>query len=130
MESAVMKLPLAVRESMIVSVDEYLEMDNDQPDSRDLAEITMDFLVSSAESADLEDSDELIERIEEHGEFEEPLVDILELSFSNQDEMELTGEDIVAHVERELGLKWADEDALDDLDDIDDLPVGAPDEVD
>jgi hypothetical protein len=44
--------------------------------------------------------------------------------------MELTGEASVAHVERELGLKWADDDVLDDLDDIDDLPVGAPDEVD
>jgi len=123
-----MKLPNAVRECLIIAIDDYLEDDNDQPDARDLAEAVVRCLVSSAEDCDIEDSDEIIEQIEEANEMEESLTDTLEESFAKNGELELTGEDIVMHSEKTLELSWTDEDMLDDMDDLDELPLSETEE--
>ncbi len=123
-----MNLPFAVREGLIIAIDEYLEDDNDQPDARDLAEALARSLVSAAEECDIDDADEIIQQIEEAAEMEESLTDTLEDSFSKNAELELTGEDIVLHSEKTLELSWADEDLLDDMDDLDALPVGETEE--
>ena len=123
-----MKLPYAVRECLIIAIDEYLEDDNDQPDARDLAEAVVRCLVSSAEECDIEDSDEIIEQIEEANEMEESLTDTLEESFAKNGDLELTGEDIVMHSEKALELSWTDEDMLDDMDELDELPLSETEE--
>ena len=123
-----MNLPFAVREGLIIAIDEYLEDDNDQPDARDLAEALVRSLVSAAEECDIDDADEIIQQIEEAAEMEENLTDTLEDSFSKNAELELTGEDIVLHSEKTLELSWTDEDLLDDMDDLDALPVGETEE--
>ncbi len=116
-----MKLPFAVREGMIISVDDYLEVDNDQPDARDLAEAVVRCLVSAAEDCDMDEADELVSNLEEACELDDSLADTLENSFSKNADLELAGEDIVLHLERELEISWIDEDLLDDLDDIEDI---------
>mgnify|MGYP007063681734 CR=1 FL=1 len=123
-----MKLPFALREGLIIGIDEYLEDDNDQPDARDLAEAVARGLVSSAEDCDIEDADEIIQQIEEAGELEESLTDTLEDSFSKSADLELTGEDVVMHTEKTLELSWTDEDLLDDMDDLDELPLSETEE--
>lgn len=124
-----MKLPFAVREGMIISVDDYLEVDNDQPDARDLAEAVVRCLVAAAEECDVDDADELVSNLEEACELEDSLADTLENSFSKNADLELTGEDIVLHLERELEISWVDEDLLDYLDDIDDIAPTETEEV-
>ena len=123
-----MKLPFALREGLIIAIDEYLEDDNDQPDARDLAEAVVRALVSSAEDCDIEDADEIIQQIEEAAELEESVTETLEDSFSKSGDLELTGEDVVIHSEKTLELSWTDEDLLDDMDDMDELPLSETEE--
>lgn len=118
-----MKLPTDLRESLVVALDDYLEMDNDDPDAATLANALLKLIELAAEDADYEESEDLLSDIEEEAELEEPLVDVLEYEFAKNDEMELTGEDVTRVVEKVLGLEWVDdgmdEDALDSYDDPD-----------
>lgn len=114
-----MKLPLELRESLVIAVDDYFETENDDPDATTLANAVIRLIEQAAEDADYEDSDDLITDIETEAELEEGIFDALEFSFAKNDELELTGEDIVTAVEKILGLTWSD-DGLDE-DDLDAL---------
>lgn len=100
-----MKLPFELRESLVIAVDDYLETVNDDPDASTLADALVRCLDQAAEDADY-DTDDIIGEIEEEAELEEPLQDTLEYEFTKNDEIELTGEDVVAVVERLIGILW------------------------
>jgi hypothetical protein len=104
-----MKLPTELRESLVIALDDYLEMENDDPNAATLANALLRLLLQAAEDADYEESEDLLSEIEEEAELEEPLVGVLEYEFAKNDEMELTGEDVTRVVERVLGLKWSDD---------------------
>ncbi|MED5371111.1 MAG: hypothetical protein VX899_08870 [Myxococcota bacterium] len=111
-----MKLPSELRESLVIAVDDYLETVNDDPDASTLAAALMDLLEQAAEDADY-DTEDIATEIEEEAELEEPLQDVLEYEFTKNDEIELTGEDVVNVVEKLIGILWhsdgMDEDPLD-----------------
>ena len=119
-----MDLPNAVREKLVMSVDEYLETVNDDPDAGSLAEYIISTISNHAEEAGVEDAEDLIINIEEEAALDESLVETLEYEFSNNDEIGLTGEEIVSLLEKVCGLEWEtaedesfdeDEDPFDDL---------------
>jgi len=119
-----MKLPLELRESLVIAIDDYFETENDDPDATTLANAVIRLIEHAAEDADYEDSDDLITDIETAAELEEGMLDALEFEFAKNDELELTGEDIAVAVEKVLGLTWTDdgmdEDDLDGLDGYED----------
>lgn len=122
-----MKLPLELRESLVIAVDDYFETENDDPDAATLATAIVRLIEQAAEDADYEESDDLLTEIETEAELEESMIDTLEFEFAKNDELELTGEDVVLAVEKVLGLSWTDDgmdeddlDALDSYDDDDD----------
>ena len=104
-----MKLPTEFREFLVIALDDYLEMENDDPNAVTLAATLVRLLGQAAEDSDFEEADNILADIEEEAELEEPLIGVLEYEFAKNDEMELTGEDITRVVERVLGLKWSDD---------------------
>lgn len=114
-----MKLPTEVRESLVIAIDDFLEMVNDDPDASTLAQAVCRCFEQAAEDADY-DTDDITGEIEEGAELEEPLLETLEYEFTKNDELELTGEDVVAAVEKTIGISWAndgmDEDDLESMD--------------
>ena len=119
-----MKLPLELRESLVVAVDDYFETENDDPDAATLANALLRLIDQAAEDADYEESEDLLSDIQTDAELEEGILDTLEFEFTKNDELELTGEDVVVAVERVLGLTWTDdgmdEDDLDSMKQYDD----------
>jgi len=114
-EEIEMKLPEQVRDTIILSLDEYLETINDQPDAAELAEQTVSAISQGAEDADVDDYDEVLLAIEEEQEMEESLVETLEYEFSKADDLELSGEDLIGLIDRVCGLEWDDEDDFEDI---------------
>lgn len=110
-----MKLPEQVRDTIILSLDEYLETINDQPDAAELAEQTVQAISSGAEESGLEDYEEVVLQIEEEMEMEESLVETLEYEFQKADDLELSGEDLISLIDRVCGLSWEDEDDFEDI---------------
>lgn len=116
-----MQLPTEVRESLVVLLDEYFEDVDDSPDATDLAGFVVRALESSAEEAGVDDAENIISLIEEEAEMEEPLALILTEEFANNDELDLSGEDVVAFIVQICDLKWDEEDELDEFDEFDDF---------
>ena len=115
-----MKLPVQVRDIIILSLDEYLETINDQPEPDQLAEQTVSAIALGAEEAEVEDYEEVILAIEEEQEMEESLVETLEYEFSKADDLELSGEDLIGLIDRVCGLEWDDEDDFEDIEALED----------
>jgi len=115
-----MKLPEQVRDTIILSLDEYLETINDQPDATELAEQTVQAIQNGAEEAGFEDFEEVILQIEEEMELEESLLETLEYEFQKADDLELSGEDLIGLIDRVCGLSWEDEDDFEDIEALED----------
>ncbi len=124
-----MRLPSQFREHLILLLDEYLETVNDEPDATTLAEYIVENLEPVAEEAEVEDPEELLDRIEEEAELEEPLVDVLAYEFEHASDLDLTGEGLVDFIAKILDLEFGAEDELDELDeeDLSDFPSEADD---
>ena len=127
-----MKLPSEIRESLVMALDEWFETENDDPDAEELSGTFVKLLEVSAEDAEFEEVDELIGNIEEEAELDDPLYNVLSYEFGKNDDLELSGEEVVAFVEKLGFLEWdKDEDMLDDIDDLDlEDPEGYLDEED
>ena len=110
-----MQLPIEVRDSLVLLLDEYFENVNDTPDAAELAAFVVLRLQEVAEEAGVEEADEILDNVVENAEFEEPLVVVLQEEFtSNSDELDLTGEDVVTFVASACNLTWDEEDELED----------------
>ncbi|MCB9746619.1 MAG: hypothetical protein H6740_28850 [Alphaproteobacteria bacterium] len=121
-----MKLPVEVRENLVMTLDEWFETENDDPDAEELASVFVKFLERAAEEAEVEDAEELVLNIEEEAELDDSLYDVLGYEFGKHDDLELSGEEVVTFVEKLGFLDWeVDEDMMDDIDDLDlDDPEG------
>ena len=103
-----MELPNTVREKLVMSIDEYIETVNEDPDAGSLAEYVIAALTNLAEEAGVEDAEDLILNIEEAAALDENLQDTLEYEFANNDEIGLTGEEIVSLIDKVAGIEWED----------------------
>ena len=102
-----MRFPYELRESLVISIDDFFETENDDPDATTLASVFITAIQNSGEEVDIEEED-LVSLIEDNAELDEPLQNILEEEFSKNDELELTGDDVVAFVEKLLHIEWTD----------------------
>lgn len=118
-----MQLPVEVRESLIVTLDEYFENENDSPDASELAHFLVQSLEQVAEEAGVDGVEDLIERIEEEAELDEALVRVLQDELSANDELELTGDDVIAFFVDICQIKWDEEEEFDELDEFEDFDV-------
>lgn len=117
-----MKLPYEIRESLVLSLDEWLENVNDDPGPEDLAGYVVEALETAAEETELEELEDIVSMLEEDLELDEPLVDHLEYEFGRNDDLELSGDEVVAYVEKVLRLKWSKTaDLMDELEEFDAL---------
>ncbi len=119
-----MQLPVEVRESLIVTLDEYFENENDSPDASELAHFLVQSLEQVAEEAGVDDVEELVERIEEEAELDEALVRVLRDELSANDELELTGEEVTSFFVEICQIKWDEEEEFEELDEFEDFDVG------
>jgi len=101
------RFPYELRESLVISIDDFFETENDDPDATTLASVFITAIQNSGEEVDIEEED-LVSLIEDNAELDEPLQNILEEEFSKNDELELTGDDVVAFVEKLLHIEWTD----------------------
>ena len=108
-----MEMPEQVRDAVIMMLDEYLETENDQPDAADLAEQVIAAMQTAVEDAGMDDPEEVVARIEDEQAYEDSLVDALEEEFSNSEDIELSGEELISYVERVCGIEWLSDDEYD-----------------
>ena len=126
-----MKLPYEIRESLVLSLDDWLENVNDDPGPEDLAAMVVESLETAAEEAELEDMEDIVAALAESLELDDTLVDHLEFEFGRNEDLELSGDEVVAFVEKVLRLKWTKTaDLIDDLEDFDALEDEDEDEDD
>ncbi len=102
-----MRFPYELRESLVISIDDFFETENDDPDATTLASVFITAIQNSGEDVDMDEED-LVSLIEDNAELDEPLQHILEEEFSKNDELELTGDDVVSFVEKLLHIEWTD----------------------
>ena len=114
-----MQLPSSMRESLVDEVDEYLEAFSSDPDPEQVAVYLVELLETFADD---EGIDDLLANLEEEGELDGTLQEVLEGEMSSNDEFEYTGEELVSLLERLCGIEWAEDpdDEDDDEDDEDD----------
>ena len=124
-----MTLDNEFREDLVDDLDELLEAYGDTPDVEPIA----DFLIEQLEMyADENIIDDIQLKLEESGELDAPLKEVLESEMSSNDEFEFTGEEIVSLLERLCNIVWDegvagdddDEDFDEDDDDDEDFDEG------
>ena len=110
-----MLLPAEVRESLIVALDEYFEEENDDPSPQTIAALVTRFLEDFAEEAGVDEPEELIIRLEEEMEIEDSFPEHLTFEVESNEDLEITGEAVVAFVKIVCSITWDDdEDELED----------------
>ncbi len=120
-----MQLPHEMRDAMVEHLDEYLEVQSGSPDGEAVAAYVVELIGTVAEELKLEDTDELVLKLETSGEMDATLLELLEEEFESNDEFEYTGEEIVSLVEKVCEIDWTtkddeDEDEDDEKDDKED----------
>jgi hypothetical protein len=107
-----------VRESLVTDLDEFLEAFSTEPDPEQVATYVIEQLETYADDSGIDD---IVPALEEEGELEGSLQEVLESEMASNDEFEFTGEEVVSLLERLCGIEWdQDSDDDDDLDEDDD----------
>jgi hypothetical protein len=118
------QLPSEMRETLIEQLDEYIDSLSDSPDPEAVASEVVNIIETVAEEYKLEEADDIIVKMENSGELEASLVEVLEENFESDEEFDRSGLDLVRMLERLCDIEWTsqDEDEEDEDDDDDDDP--------
>lgn len=112
-----MQLDSEFRENLVDELDSMLEAYGDSPDHEAIANFIIEHLELYADEYGVDD---IITTLEADGALEAPLRDVLEDELSSNDELEITGEEVVSLLERLCSIEWSDDidndDGLDDED--------------
>jgi hypothetical protein len=116
------QLPSEMRETLIEQLDEYIDSLSDSPDPEAVASEVVNIIETVAEEYKLEEADDIIVKMENSGELEASLVEVLEENFESDEEFDRSGLDLVRMLERLCDIEWTsqDEDEEDEDDDDDD----------
>lgn len=116
-----MTLDSEFRETLVDELDELLEAYGSNPDPEPIA----DFLIDQLEMyADEHSIDDILIALEEDGELDAPLREVLETEMASNDEFRFTGEEVVSLLDRLCNIVWdevGEEEGDDDDDEDDDL---------
>lgn len=124
------QLPHEMRDTVVETLDEYLEAQHGSPEGEAVAAYVIELLGTVAEELKLDDADEIVLKLETSGELEASLQELLEEEFERDDELEFSGEEIISIIEKVCDVEWTtkdddDEDEdKDNKDDDDDDPDG------
>jgi len=126
-----MQLPHEMRDTLVETLDEYLEAQTGNPEPESVAAYVVELLGTVADEMKLDDADEIVLKLESSGELDASLVEMLEEEFESNEEFEYTGEEIVSLVEKVCDVEWTTKDDDDEVedDDDDDDPDGFFDEM-
>lgn len=124
-----MQLPHEMRDTMVEQLDEYFDAQTGTPEPEAVAAHLVELVVTVAEEMKLEETEELLLKLESSGELDASLLEVLEEQFESNQEFEFTGEDVVGLLEKVCDIEWTtkdddDDDSADDDDDDDDDPDG------
>ncbi len=100
-----MEFPSSLRDLLVDKLDGYLEAFGGEPDPEAVTTFTIELLELFADEQGLED---IVASLEEAGALEAPLQETLEDELSSNDELEVTGEELVSLLERLCDLEWQD----------------------
>lgn len=125
-------LPHDMRDSLVEHLDEWFEAQSGAPDAEAVAAYVIELLGTAADELKVDDADEIVLKLETSGELDASLQELLEEELESNEELELTGEEIVSMIEKVCDIEWTskddeDEDYEDDEDEDD--PDGFFDEV-
>lgn len=127
-----MQLPHEMRDTLVEQLDEYLEAQTGNPEPEAVAVHVIELILSVADELKLEETDELILKLESSGELDASLVELLEEAFESDEDFEYTGDEIAGLLEKVCDIEWTTKDEDDDVeedDDDDDDPDGFFDEI-
>ena len=79
-----MQLPNALRDQLVLELDAYLEAYGSEPDAEAVASYVVELLEAFADEEGLDD---LLIELEESGELDEPLGEVLESEMGSNDEL-------------------------------------------
>ncbi len=122
-----MQLPHEMRDTLVETLDEYLEAQTGNPEPESVASYVVELLGTVSEEMKVDDADEIVLKLESSGELDASLVEVLEEEFESNEDFEYTGEEIVSLVEKVCDVEWTTKDDEDDVekdDDDDDDPDG------
>ena len=102
-----LELPQNMRELLIDHVDEYLEGLDDLSDADAIAEATIEAIMSVTEHLGGLDAEEIIAQLEDEGDFNTSLLEVLGVAFAKVDE--LTGAAVVERLDFICEVEWVDQ---------------------
>ncbi len=110
-----MLLPMSIREALVNDLEEFLGNLPDDPD----AEMVTAFILEQLEVyADERGIDDIVSQLEESGNLEESLPNMLESEMASNEDFEFTEEECVSLLEEMCEIEWDDDE--DDLTDEED----------
>ncbi len=126
-----MQLPHEMRDTLVETLDEYLEAQTGNPEPESVAAYVVELLGTVADEMKLDEADEIVLKLESSGELDASLIEMLEEEFESNEEFEYTGEEIVSLVEKVCDVEWTTKDDDEEVedDDDDDDPDGFFDEM-
>ena len=107
-----LELPQNMRELLVDHVDEYLEGLDDLSDRDAIAEATIEAIMSVTEHLGGLDAEEIIAQLEDEGDFDTSLLEVLGSAFADVEE--LTGAAVVKVLESICEVDWVDQGGDDD----------------
>lgn len=112
-----MQLDSEFRETLVDELETMLEAYGDTPDHEAIANFIIEHLELYADEYGVDD---IVVALEADGALDAPLRDVLEDELSSNDELEITGEEVVSLLERLCSIEWSDDVDNDDGDGDDD----------
>lgn len=103
-------LPQEMRDMLVEQLDEYLEGIEDEVDPEDLAQYVVDSVCEAAQESEVEQADDIIGLLENSGDLDASLLDMLTEQFEQHDLESIVAEDILGTLEKICEIEWGDED--------------------
>ena len=126
-----MQLPHEMRDTLVEQLDEYLEAQTSNPEPEAVALHVIELILSVADELKLEETDELVLKLESSGELDASLVELLEEAFESDEDFEYTGDEIASLLEKVCDIEWTtkDEDDVEETKEEEDDPDGFFDQI-
>jgi hypothetical protein len=104
-------LPQEYRDLLLEQLDEYLESADDTGDAAGMVQDIIELLQSAADECDVDVAGgDIVAFMENEGEIEDGLFDILLDELEEEDLEDFSGEDLIVLLEKIVEIEWVDED--------------------
>ena len=104
------ELPQEMRDILAEQLEEFLEESLDGLDAETLVQSMLDLLQEVTEEYGLEQADDIIGYLENSGDLDAPLLDVLIEDLENEDLLQLDAEELLTTLEKMCEIEWLDVD--------------------